>query len=68
MLLRLLLVASALTTVGLVNATFVAFAQRPAGSDSLNPIASCAPTPVEDEDEEEKPTPRRTSRAVEASV
>lgn len=68
MLLRLLLIASALTTVSLVNTAFVSTASQPTGSDTLDPIASCAPTPTDSEDEDDKkdtPRRRRTGRAFE---
>jgi hypothetical protein len=67
MLLRLMLIASALTTVALVNTAFVATASRPTGSDTLNPVASCAPTPTTEEEAPKDPPqrPRRTSRAFE---
>lgn len=68
MLLRLLLIASALTTVSLVGTAFVATASRPTGSDTLDPVAVCAPTPTDDADDDKKDPPprrpRRTTRAV----
>lgn len=62
MLLRLLLLAGVLTPLSLGSAAFWSSAYSVSGSDSLNPVASCAPTQPdedEDEDDEEKPRPTR---------
>ncbi|WP_035991615.1 hypothetical protein [Leptolyngbya sp. KIOST-1] len=68
MLLRLLLIASALTTVSLVNTAFVSTAHRPTQSDTLDPVAACAPTPEPEDDKDPEPPrrPRRTSRVFES--
>jgi hypothetical protein len=70
MLLRLLLITSALTTVSLVNAAFVSTASRTTGSDTLDPVAVCAPTPSDDNADDDKKDPprrpRRTTRAFDA--
>lgn len=52
MLLRLLLVASVLTPLTLGGQSFWSVTHGAAGSDTLDPVASCAPTQPEDEDEE----------------
>jgi hypothetical protein len=67
MLLRLLLIASALTPLSLVGSTFLSTTFHGTGSDTLNPVASCAPTqPDEDEDDEDEDEdeekPRRPTR------
>ncbi|WOD39023.1 hypothetical protein [Nodosilinea sp. E11] len=66
MLLRLLLITSALTTVSLVNTAFVTTASRSTGSDTLDPVAVCAPTPTDDDDKKDPPRrPGRNGRAFE---
>ncbi|PSR12944.1 hypothetical protein C8255_25905 [filamentous cyanobacterium CCP3] len=65
MLLRLLLIASALTPLILAGSTFWSTTFQTTGSDTLNPVAACAPTqPDEDEEEEEEDDekPRRSTR------
>ncbi|MBW4481275.1 MAG: hypothetical protein KME14_01905 [Tildeniella torsiva UHER 1998/13D] len=64
MLLRLLLIASALTPLTLVGSTFWSTTFQATGSGTLDPVASCAPTqPDEDEDEDEDDEkPRRPTR------
>ncbi|MBD1874384.1 hypothetical protein H6F75_12900 [Nodosilinea sp. FACHB-131] len=52
MLLRLLLVASVLTPLSLVGHSFWSVTHGAASSDTVDPVASCAPTQPEDEDEE----------------
>ena len=58
MLLRLLLIASAFTTLSLMGNTFWSPMVQATGSDTLDPVASCAPTPP-DEASEDDEKPRR---------
>ncbi|MFZ4676493.1 MAG: hypothetical protein ACOYM4_12520 [Nodosilinea sp.] len=53
MMLRLLLLATVLTPLSLGEMAFSAVTQANYGSDTLDPVASCAPTQPEDEDEDE---------------
>ncbi|PSN10023.1 hypothetical protein C7293_29575 [filamentous cyanobacterium CCT1] len=64
MLLRLLLIASALTALSLMGNAFWSTTFRSIGSDTLNPVAACAPTQPDDEDDEDEDNekPRRPTR------
>ncbi|MBE9160448.1 hypothetical protein IQ265_27030 [Nodosilinea sp. LEGE 06152] len=62
MLLRLLLIASALTPLILVGSTFWSTTFRATGSDTLNPVASCAPTQPDDDEDDDDEKPRRPTR------
>lgn len=63
MLLRLLLITSAVTAASLVGNAFTATASQPTGTEALDPIAMCAPTPTDDrQDDNDSDTERRPSR------
>ncbi len=62
MLLRLLLIASALTPLSLVGSTFWSPTFHRTGSDTLNPMASCAPTQPDENEDEDEEKPRRPTR------
>lgn len=67
MLLRLLLIATALTPLSLGGNVFLSMAWATPGSDTLDPVAACAPTQPdeddeEDEEDEDDEKPRRPTR------
>ncbi|MBD2111864.1 MULTISPECIES: hypothetical protein [Cyanophyceae] len=66
MLLRLLLLASVLTPLSLGGHSFWSVTHGAAGSDTVDPVASCAPTQPDDDDEadedEDDKKPRRPTR------